>query len=497
MKNGKGIIVLILCIVMCLCFLGCGKTKEENHLPDLDYEEETKDNSIDESKYVNAVLDREIYVMKDFFPECYTAVVDDVDQTISYVENWSFGKILNDQIFDDIEWTVSKYDNNITVVEFNGMCIDTIFTLEFYISDDSGSKPVAMSLTLYTIQNAATFEYNVQKFLDEGYDEEYAIAGTDASISIVIAALSDEAFSEYQYEVVDYSEIEGKGIWCVSKYAEYYGDELNFQILYQHDQNGNETQEVALLSDGSIWYWSGYEYDTKGNRTKEINYNEDGSITSYTDYERDSAGNITVREVFDEKHHSLSLFRSEFMYDDAGRMIERIDYDSSGSICAEIEYRYDNKGNKYTIEYYSYGSIYEFEYDSEGKVIMRKEYDPDGFLLYWLNYEYDTHGNIVKFNNHYEDGTVEFCCENEYEYDIHGNIVKFIGYDDSNILMDLQTSCSGDETYRYDTEDMKIEIKYLNEYDANGNMIKHMIWNNDGSLGWWVEYEYTWISTNN
>ena len=32
MKYAKRIVVLILCTVMCLCFVGCGKTKEEEFI---------------------------------------------------------------------------------------------------------------------------------------------------------------------------------------------------------------------------------------------------------------------------------------------------------------------------------------------------------------------------------------------------------------------------------------------------------------------------------
>ena len=39
MKNTKRIAVLILCTVMCLCFVGCGKTKEEEYLPKLEHME--------------------------------------------------------------------------------------------------------------------------------------------------------------------------------------------------------------------------------------------------------------------------------------------------------------------------------------------------------------------------------------------------------------------------------------------------------------------------
>lgn len=154
---------------------------------------------------------------------------------------------------------------------------------------------------------------------------------------------------------------------------------------YEYDSEGRLLRHIKHFFSSGRWE---YEYDDDVNPTREICYETRDDEVKYW---------IEYRDV----------------YDAAGNLIKRVDYDYEGNIEDVFEYTYDESGNllQYmhnAVEYNASGVI-EYEYDSAGN--MTKEITvPDN---QWKEYEYDSENRIIKLTE-YLHGEIKH--EYGYEY---------------------------------------------------------------------------------
>ena len=155
----------------------------------------------------------------------------------------------------------------------------------------------------------------------------------------------------------------------------------------EYDSEGRVLRHIEFFHGDGRWE---YEYDDDVNPTREICYETRDDEVKYW---------IEYRDV----------------YDAAGNLIKRVDYDYEGNIEDVFEYTYDESGNllQYmhnAVEYNASGVI-EYEYDSAGN--MTKEITvPDN---QWKEYEYDSENRIIKLTE-YLHGEIKHEHEYGYEY---------------------------------------------------------------------------------
>jgi hypothetical protein len=205
-------------------------------------------------------------------------------------------------------------------------------------------------------------------------------------------------------------------------------------------------RQIFYDGDGSIIGEIKYEYecDSKGNVIKKIYLNIEVTMNFFDEFEceykceYDSHGNVISRIEYNSDG-SISNIIYENEYDEQGNMISCIGYNSDGSISYKrgYGYEYDEQGNM--IKQIWYGSddsiINEYEYDEQGNMIKQIWYDRIYDCIIY-EYEYDSHGNLnmikrIDYNYFNDDGTV-------YEYDGQRNIIKVIVYDNDGTVSDFR-----------------------------------------------------------
>lgn len=204
-----------------------------------------------------------------------------------------------------------------------------------------------------------------------------------------------------------------------------------------------------------------YEYDSQGNRIKRTRtaYYEDGGYSVFVeDGEGKDLSNITYYP------NGNIDWQNEYSKD--GVQSKRTWYYESGQVRSVTEY---NKQGKQTMKTYYYES---------GKVETLTEYSDQGIIEKSTDYyenskvksvtEYNDVGSIIKFTGYDENGNVEFSWGRRYEYDANGNVIK-------EISLDAEGSVTGWEIF---------------EYDADGNEEKTTQYDANGKMTGWTEYTY-------
>lgn len=273
---------------------------------------------------------------------------------------------------------------------------------------------------------------------------------TKSFFSLVLIAMSFTlmSFSPMDYEKTDWSKYELKGKvkeLTINTYSahRYFGvvEKLdNYRpktIVVKFSSNGKILEE-SDISDNNYKEKITYVYDrnkTIINRYANgdllqryiIEYNEFGKIKAITYYNSaDSKGDRT-EYVYNDKKQLVTIIysnqsKTEYEYDQSGRVGITNSYSSSGVLNRIIRYYYDEKGNVNKKEYLLDGEIssyYILTYTPEGFPEMRNMYySKDNQLKYSHTYSYrfDTKGNYTKKSSSeitYSEGKEEETCSIE------------------------------------------------------------------------------------
>ena len=201
-----------------------------------------------------------------------------------------------------------------------------------------------------------------------------------------------------------------------------------------------------------------YEYDKKGNLVKECVY-YNGYLTSYSVIEY-SDGCAVISSY--SNHDKLQSVRELF---------------EDGSLKSELLYGYSDEPESYT------------EYDESGLKVFKESYKYD----YHVDYEYDGSGNLIKeTETDHEEGCVKIY---ETEYDADGTMIRrTVTYPDGSSVVDRETEIVTEGNVRTLLErssNGELRYKTVEEYDADGNLLKSVIYNaEDDSILSSNEYKY-------
>jgi hypothetical protein len=212
-------------------------------------------------------------------------------------------------------------------------------------------------------------------------------------------------------------------------------------------------------------------YDVKGNKTEWNGYNSDGSFSYKYTYKYDAKGN-TIEKI---EYNSAGSLKSTWEYDNKGNNIEYNEYSSGGSLGKKVIYKYDDKGNRIEQnEYNSDGSLREkstFKYDAKENRIERNEYNSRGSLRYKSTYKYDNKGNEIEWNEYNSAGGFDY--KYTYKYDAKGNNIEYKTY---ILVAGALYEIFSTTLFKYDANDNVIEKiagdsvhNYNYRYDRKGN----------------------------
>lgn len=158
----------------------------------------------DDSKLIKRVLDRKIFEFKEVFPELYSIEGASVISTIAYANDWTFDRILNEDVFETLRWEISEIDDKIKRVIFFGDLriserIDKI-AIEFYFQEGA-TVPFAGAIAIKN--NKDTNRKSMADFIDDGMEASFSLIATDACVSVMLTFcyMASDVYLETQTEL--------------------------------------------------------------------------------------------------------------------------------------------------------------------------------------------------------------------------------------------------------------------------------------------------------
>ncbi len=236
------------------------------------------------------------------------------------------------------------------------------------------------------------------------------------------------------------------------------------------------------------------EYDIDG---RMIMCREDGEFDYRTEFEYDDSGKL-IRTKSYNFMGDISGEISEYVYNDDGRLsCIKTEYPSSWGIEPEtwnvnrdiIKVYYSNGllgKEEYNDDHYWERRRIIYHYDEQGRVILTDDlgyHDP-----YFDTYEYDEWNRLIKKTRYiYVD--VEDYVET-YEYDDNNHLIKKNVNSSQKDDWEVYLYDEAGRTIKHTKEDWWGYREYVYEYDENGNLKKEIDYDKEGNITATIDVEY-------
>jgi hypothetical protein len=237
---------------------------------------------------------------------------------------------------------------------------------------------------------------------------------------------------------------------------------------------------VAKEIDGKLITGEKTVADSLSNFSKK--YNEAGNLIELIDYNVGNEkfikhgyiynnGNRIEESFYNEESNSEKKF--VFIYDSIGNELEENRYDKNNNLKDKFAFKYDVNGNLVELDiynmYYLFHAIdakYFYKYDAKGNLIEEDYSKTDGASWGEKNiYKYDVKGNRItkdyyNVNSHYPKGNL--VMKHSYKYNDKRKLIEWnVRFADGSKLSELDFSSK--YTYKYDSKNNLIEEKQYNE----------------------------------
>ena len=242
-----------------------------------------------------------------------------------------------------------------------------------------------------------------------------------------------------------------------------------------------------------------YVKSTSGEK-RTYRFNKDGNVTSSISptYSKKIEYDKNGRKICLSQHGKYigidGTHRIKYLYNNEGRIVEKVRYDGYNRKINSDFYKYDSNGNIIDEGVKGYkDSTYNtlktrYRYDTQNRLIEQWTYWR-GDLVTHLEFEYD--GNKRTALHHW-DGIAESSTTTLYKYDNAGRKIKELSYLDNDKKQ--TATLIRKQTYKYDTQGNAIEVIdrrlmkpaslpprwvvriYKYKYDANGNRIEFSVY---------------------
>lgn len=199
-------------------------------------------------------------------------------------------------------------------------------------------------------------------------------------------------------------------------------DDLIETVTYEYEGSIRPTQKSVRGPDGKLRSLRRYEYDSRGTLVLEEVYNRDEELQTSSEYLHDD-GHLTRWNVNDSTGSLMAY--TEYRWD--GDRNIRIDTYSSDGVLRDYFIRTFAAGNlssqeKFTENGNSAGKV-QYSYEN-GLLVKEQHYRANGSLERTLFYEYDTEGSIVREVYKRADDTVEQVITREFTYREEEHAIK-------------------------------------------------------------------------
>lgn len=196
------------------------------------------------------------------------------------------------------------------------------------------------------------------------------------------------------------------------------------------------------------------------------------------DYVRDENGWV-IEEITDDGDKKYTSIK--FEYNEAGKLIEKKEYNREEDLTVTISYEYDERGNAVIIDvdYVARGKDYKKEYEYDDKDNVTKMRYSSTYYKETITYIYDENENVIEenFKSSYTDskGKITNTTVNTFrKFDSEGNCLEAVEKDeDGKVLLTRKYEYDGDGNQIskkvFDSKNKMTSNSEWKEYDENGN----------------------------
>jgi len=258
---------------------------------------------------------------------------------------------------------------------------------------------------------------------------------------------------------------------------------------------------VALIvSMATCSQAGGKKTQTKGDReayeVKQSVFFADGSLDEYTA----STWNSSYSHIDNQARYSASgamLEQVEFAYnDDKGYVTTKITRDVESRLKNRVVYQYNPQGYLFRESLVdSKGKVistYEYSYDAKGNRVSRIIRNRAGDKMAETVYTFDNQGKMTSSQT--KDLMESAISSTQYSYDAQGNLVKQVVLNNDGKPTSVINAVwqEGREVKNEMlSADGSVQMRVINEYGTNGELVKKTIENFQGDSKQVMQYEYT------
>ena len=276
------------------------------------------------------------------------------------------------------------------------------------------------------------------------------------------------------------------------------GDKKNDSEKGNHSTNSGTEAEKKESGDSALEN-SGIT-QTQGTRTERVENKERGLY--YID-EYDAKDRLVKRTCFNDA--DVFQWASTNEYDEVGRQTQITMCGEDGFVMSRYVYSYDENGKIISeIQYDSDGSYWVYEDGSAATATKATYYTADGEMLAYNIIEYDANGNRSKLTMYNKNGEVTdtYTYDNGYSSQTSNtatnsgvtskkNQEKVDAEDGGYYMITYDNNGNISEKVLYDSNDV-IQETYYYEYNGQGLVISESQYSGNMEMRFYITYEYDW-----
>jgi YD repeat-containing protein len=206
--------------------------------------------------------------------------------------------------------------------------------------------------------------------------------------------------------------------------------------ITKYNEDGNIYEGLTVDIKGHVLNKVTYNYDNNGYRTEANYYKEDTKLISNVIYKYDEAGRIIEKIDYTPGKEAHLTYLTDYKYDNNGNLIE-----VRAPMVTE-KFKYDSLNQRTEFRRFFQHELsrtFFYKYDEKGREVESTEIDEKLVPIQTLKYKYNTDDLIIE-TLVYKGKANKFDCKQtySYEYDKTGNIVKEISFEYGKYTMSIR-----------------------------------------------------------
>jgi len=236
------------------------------------------------------------------------------------------------------------------------------------------------------------------------------------------------------------------------------------------DREAYEIKQSVLFADGSLDEYTASTWDsTYSHVDNQARYSASGAMLEQIEFAyNDDKGYVTTKITRDVESRLKN--RVVYQYNPQGYLARESLVDNKGKVVSTYEYSYDAKGNRVSriIKNRAGDKLAEtvYTFDNQGRMTSSQTRDLMESAISSTQYSYDAQGNLVK----------QVVLNNDGKPTSVINAVWQEGREVKNEML---------------SADGAVQMRVINEYGTNGELVKKTIENFQGDSKQIMQYEYT------